>query len=86
MAISCQISPSSLLGVLAGNYKRDLVDESVMIRTQMVTHNRSEMVIMFGMPCKIPPCNSNSKPCVHNASWLANESTYGDAHTDTSCK
>jgi hypothetical protein len=43
-AISCQISPALLLDVAAGNCKRDLVDESGMIRTQMGMHNRSEMV------------------------------------------
>jgi hypothetical protein len=31
-----------------------------MIRTQMGTHNRSEMVTVHGNPCAIPPCNSNS--------------------------
>jgi hypothetical protein len=31
-----------------------------MIRTQMGTHNRSEVVAVHGNPCAIPPCNSNS--------------------------
>jgi hypothetical protein len=37
------------------------VGESVMIRTQMGTHNRSETVAMHGAPCSIPPRNSNSR-------------------------
>jgi len=36
--------PASLLGVSVGIYQRALVDESGMIRTQMGTHNRSEIV------------------------------------------
>jgi hypothetical protein len=42
-AISQQVSPDSLLGVSADICHRALVDESGMIRTQMGTHNRSEI-------------------------------------------
>jgi hypothetical protein len=31
-----------------------------MIKTQMGTHNRSEMVAVLGIPCTIPPHYSNS--------------------------
>jgi hypothetical protein len=30
------------------------------VRTQMETHITSEMVVVLGMPCAIPPSNSNS--------------------------
>jgi hypothetical protein len=32
-----------------------------MIRTEKVTHSRSEMVAVYGTPCAIPPRNSNSR-------------------------
>jgi hypothetical protein len=54
-AISRQVSPASQLGASAGNYQTALVDESGMIGTQMGTHNRSEMVVVLGTPCAIPP-------------------------------
>jgi hypothetical protein len=38
------ISPASLLGVFVVYCQRVLVDESEMIRTQMGTHNKSEIV------------------------------------------
>jgi len=52
--------PCSLLGGFADYCQRTLVDESEMIRSQMETHNRSEMVAMYGMLCVIPPRNHNS--------------------------
>jgi hypothetical protein len=58
--ISCQVSPASLLGVSGGYCQKALVDASGMTGTQMGTYNRSEMVAVYGMPCVIPPCNSNS--------------------------
>jgi hypothetical protein len=39
-AIISQVSPDSILGVSAGICQRALMDESGMIRTQVVTHNR----------------------------------------------
>jgi hypothetical protein len=63
MAISLQVSPASLLGVSVGYCSTALVDESGMIRTQMGTHNRLEMVAITGTPWAIPPRNSNSKGC-----------------------
>jgi hypothetical protein len=33
---------------------------SGMIRTQMVKHNNSVMVAVYGTPCEMPPLNSNS--------------------------
>jgi hypothetical protein len=42
------------------------VEEAGMIRTQMGTHNRSEMVAVQGSPCAPAP-NSNIKK-MHNAS------------------
>jgi hypothetical protein len=60
MAISHQVSPASVPDVSADYYQRSLLDESGMIGTQMGTHNRSEMVAVLGMPCVIPPYNSNS--------------------------
>jgi hypothetical protein len=59
--ISRQVSPASLLGVSAGYCQRAVVDESGMIRTQLETHSRSEMVTVLGTPCMIPPRNSNRK-------------------------
>jgi hypothetical protein len=54
-AISRQVSPTSQLGISAGNCRRALVDESGVIRTQMRTHNRSYMVAVHGTPRAIPP-------------------------------
>jgi hypothetical protein len=56
---SHQVSPSSLLGVSAGNFQRDLVDEPEIIRTHLATHNKSEMVAVHVTPCAILPYNSN---------------------------
>jgi hypothetical protein len=42
-----QVSSASLLDVSAGNLQRTLVDESGMIRNQMRTHNRSEIVAVL---------------------------------------
>jgi hypothetical protein len=52
--------PVSILGSSAGNCHIALVDESGMIRTQMGTHNRSQIVAVLGTPCAIPRHNSNS--------------------------
>jgi hypothetical protein len=59
-AISRQAYPDSLLGVSATHFQRALVDESVIIRTQMGSHNVSEMVAVYGIPYAIPCSNSNS--------------------------
>jgi hypothetical protein len=40
------------------------VDETGMIRNQMETHNRSEIVAVLGTPCAIPSRNSNSAEMV----------------------
>jgi hypothetical protein len=45
---------------LLNNCQRELVDELGMIKTQIGTQNRSEMVAVHGTPCAIPPCNSNT--------------------------
>jgi len=65
MLISRQVYPASLPDVSAGYCQRALVDESGMIRTQMGTHNISEMVAVLGTPCAIPSRNSNSKDNGH---------------------
>jgi hypothetical protein len=54
-AISLQVFPASLLGVSNVNCQGTMVDESGMIRTQMETLNRSEIVAVYGTPCVIPP-------------------------------
>jgi hypothetical protein len=59
-AISHQVSPALLLRVSVGNCQRALVDESGMVRIQMGTHSRLEMVTVHGTPCVIPCYNSNS--------------------------
>jgi hypothetical protein len=61
MAISHQAFPALLLDVSAGICQRALVDESGIIVTQMGTGNRPEKVAVQGMPCVIPPRNSNCK-------------------------
>jgi hypothetical protein len=53
--ISRQDSPDSLLDVSVGICYRALVDESGVIRTQMRTHNTSEMVTVRGMPERYHP-------------------------------
>jgi hypothetical protein len=55
-----QVSPASLLDVSAGYFPKDLVDESGMIKTQMGTQNRSEMVAMYETSCVISPRTSDS--------------------------
>jgi hypothetical protein len=47
-------SPALLLFFLLV-IERDLVDELRTIRTQMGTHNRSDVVAVHGTPCAIPP-------------------------------
>jgi hypothetical protein len=59
MTISHQASLALLLGVSTGVCKRDLVDESGMIRTQIGMHNRSLMPAVLGTPFAILPHNSN---------------------------
>jgi hypothetical protein len=54
------VYPAFLLGVSAGYCYRALVDESEMITAQMGKKNRSVMVTVCGMPCTVPPANSNS--------------------------
>jgi hypothetical protein len=58
-SISSQGSPDSVLGIFAGTYQKALVDETEIIRTQMGTHNRSEMVAVHGTLYMIPPRTSN---------------------------
>jgi hypothetical protein len=58
-AISRQVFPDSILGVSTGYCQRTLMDESGIIRTQMGTGNRLEMVAVSGTPCAIPHRNSN---------------------------
>jgi hypothetical protein len=60
MAISHQVSLASLPDVSACYCRRYLMDELGMIRTQMGTHNKSEIVAVLGTPCAIPPRNVNS--------------------------
>jgi hypothetical protein len=48
--ISSQVSPASLLGVSTGNSQRAVVDKSGIIRNQMETHSRSNMVSVQGSP------------------------------------
>jgi hypothetical protein len=50
-----------LLYVSACYCQTALVDESGMIRNQMVTHNRSEVVAVLGTPCEMPPRKSKSE-------------------------
>jgi hypothetical protein len=50
-AISRHISSASLLDVSASNCQRALVDKSGMIKHQIVTHNRSEIVAVYWSPC-----------------------------------
>jgi hypothetical protein len=50
--ISRQVSPASLLVASAGNCQRALVEESEMIRAQIGTRHRSEMVAMQGSYCE----------------------------------
>jgi hypothetical protein len=52
-------SPTSLLGVSAGNCQTALLDESGMVRTQMGVHNGSEIITVHVTPCVIPPHNRN---------------------------
>jgi hypothetical protein len=54
MDIYCQVNAASLLGVSTGYSQRALVHESGKIRTQMVKHNSSVMVAVYGSPCAIP--------------------------------
>jgi hypothetical protein len=58
--VSRQISPALRPDVSAGYCQRTLVDKSVMIRTQMIKRNETEMVVVLGKPCVIPPRNINS--------------------------
>jgi hypothetical protein len=51
LAISRQGTPASQLDFSTGNCQRVLVNKSGMIRAQMGTQNRSEMVAMQGSPC-----------------------------------
>jgi hypothetical protein len=49
------VSLALLLDVSTGYCQRALVHESGMIRTQMGTYKRSEMVTVHETPCAIPP-------------------------------
>jgi hypothetical protein len=48
-----------LPGVSVGNCQRVLVDDSGIMRTQMMTHGRLEMVPVYGTPCAVPAQNIN---------------------------
>jgi hypothetical protein len=48
VVISREVPPISLLDVFAGDCQKALVNKSGMIRTQMGTNNRSEMVAVQG--------------------------------------
>jgi hypothetical protein len=54
-AISRHVSPDSVVDVSGGNFQRALICESGIIRTQVGSHNRSEMVVMLGSPCAPTP-------------------------------
>jgi hypothetical protein len=54
-------SPPSLPDVYAGYCQSTLMDESGLIKTQMGTQNRPEMVAVLDTPRAIPPHNSRSK-------------------------
>jgi hypothetical protein len=54
-AISCQVSHASLLYVSADICRRDLVDESGMIRNMMSTQNKAQVVAVQGSPCTPTP-------------------------------
>jgi hypothetical protein len=56
IAISGQISPSSLLDISAIYWQKALVDESGNIITHKGKHNISEMVAVYGSPYAISPC------------------------------
>jgi hypothetical protein len=49
--IYCQVSPASLLDIFVCNCQRALVDNSGIIRKLMGMQNRSEMVMLQGLPC-----------------------------------
>jgi hypothetical protein len=58
-AVCCQLSSVLLLDVSAGNCQRAVVDESKIIRNEIGTLNRSEMLRCKG--CLVPqPHSSNS--------------------------
>jgi hypothetical protein len=57
ITISHQVSPALLPDVCAGYCQGALVDESLMIRTQMGMHSRPRMVTVLGTSCAIPPHN-----------------------------
>jgi hypothetical protein len=88
--IHSHFSPSfscSLPDVSAAYCQTALVDESGIIRTQMKTHNRSEMVALHGPPGARPPHNSNSKVqfqcnifCRNWQEWEASECWITEAH------
>jgi len=66
MDIFQQVSFALLLGLSAGYCQRALVGESVMIRTQMGKHNRSDMIAVYRMPCAIPPSKQYQFLSIHH--------------------
>jgi hypothetical protein len=48
-----------LTSISASDFQRALVDESGMIRTQMRSHNISEIFAVLGTPCVVSSSNSN---------------------------
>jgi hypothetical protein len=57
-------TPASLSYVSAGYFQRSLMDESGVTRTQLVTHNKSEMFAVYGTPWAIPPYNNTGNNTV----------------------
>jgi hypothetical protein len=55
-----QVSPASLQHVSAVNFQGALVDESGMIRNQIQTHDKSEIVAVQGSPLRPPNINNSN--------------------------
>jgi hypothetical protein len=64
-AISRQVAPALLVGISAGYCRRVLVGLSGMIIPQMGMYIISEMAVVYGTPCAIPPRNCNSMCLQH---------------------
>jgi hypothetical protein len=70
------VSPDSLLGVSAGICQKALVRKSGMIRTQLGTHNRPEMVAVHGTFVRYHPVTDRTlEPCVVNDSFSTADTT-----------
>jgi hypothetical protein len=68
-----QVSPALLLDLYSVYCQRALMGESEMIRALAGKYNRPVIVGVYGTPCTLPPCNSNSthKP-THTYLWKCN--------------